>query len=217
MAGHDNNYLALAGMLHTVSPSMVRKIWRRIAVRGTLDFFRRGNEKPFPPANFAGDYAPASSYERVYLDWIGLVLRAVGRRMCELEAGGAMMLALGVLLVGAPVDDRFETCFVSPELELDPQALVERSRSGRGQVIDAAMVDGANYTVLSLCCREACIQLTVHPSRHCHFSSGCNLALFQPETRLLHVMTACRVPRVTCHGSIDRYFVSNRKDRIYPH
>eukprot|EP00439_Symbiodinium_sp_Y106_P083184 s1288_g23.t1 len=77
MAGHDNNYLALAG---------------------TLDFFRRGNEKPFPPANFAGDYA-----------------------------GGAMMLALGVLL-----------------------ALVERSRSGRGQVIDAAMVDGANYTALPL-------------------------------------------------------------------
>ena len=30
-----------------------------------------------------------------------------------------------------------------------PEALVERSRSGRGQVIDAAMVDGANYTVLS--------------------------------------------------------------------
>ncbi|CAE7564828.1 Amacr [Symbiodinium sp. CCMP2456] len=77
MAGHDNNYLALAG---------------------TLDFFRRGDEKPFPPANFAGDYA-----------------------------GGAMMLALGVLL-----------------------ALVERSRSGRGQVIDAAMVDGANYTALPL-------------------------------------------------------------------
>ena len=24
--------------------------------RGVLDFFRRGSEKPFPPANFAGDY-----------------------------------------------------------------------------------------------------------------------------------------------------------------
>ena len=23
---------------------------------GLLDFFRRGNEKPFPPANFAGDF-----------------------------------------------------------------------------------------------------------------------------------------------------------------
>ncbi|CAE8666890.1 unnamed protein product, partial [Polarella glacialis] len=36
MAGHDSNYIALAGV---------------------LDFFRRGDESPFPPANFAGDYA----------------------------------------------------------------------------------------------------------------------------------------------------------------
>lgn len=28
------------------------------------------------------------------------------------------------------------------------QALLERQRSGQGQVIDAAMLDGANYTVL---------------------------------------------------------------------
>ncbi|CAE7033709.1 Amacr [Symbiodinium natans] len=77
MAGHDNNYLALSG---------------------TLDFFKRGDEKPFAPANFAGDYA-----------------------------GGAMMLAMGVLL-----------------------ALLERSKSGCGQVIDAAMIDGANYTALPL-------------------------------------------------------------------
>eukprot|EP00929_Paragymnodinium_shiwhaense_P014051 TRINITY_DN121924_c0_g1_i1.p1 TRINITY_DN121924_c0_g1~~TRINITY_DN121924_c0_g1_i1.p1 ORF type:complete len:423 (-),score=65.06 TRINITY_DN121924_c0_g1_i1:87-1289(-) len=77
MAGHDANYLALSGL---------------------LDLFRRGDERPFPPANFAGDYA-----------------------------GGAMMLAMGVLL-----------------------ALVERQRSGRGQVIDAAMVDGANYVALPL-------------------------------------------------------------------
>mmetsp|Transcript_80544 Transcript_80544/g.226571 ORF Transcript_80544/g.226571 Transcript_80544/m.226571 type:complete len:408 (-) Transcript_80544:91-1314(-) len=77
MAGHDNNYLALSG---------------------ALDFFRRGEERPCPPANFAGDYA-----------------------------GGGMMLAMGVLL-----------------------ALLERSRSGKGQVIDAAMVDGANYVALPL-------------------------------------------------------------------
>lgn len=69
-----------------------------IALSGVLDFFRRGKEPPLPPANFAGDYA-----------------------------GGAMMLAMGVLL-----------------------ALVERSRSGKGQVIDAAMVDGANYVALPL-------------------------------------------------------------------
>jgi len=77
MAGHDNNYIALSGV---------------------LDFFRRGSEKPFPPANFAGDYA-----------------------------GGGMMLAMGVLL-----------------------ALLERQGSGQGQVIDAAMLDGANYTALPL-------------------------------------------------------------------
>ncbi|CAE8592341.1 unnamed protein product, partial [Polarella glacialis] len=77
MAGHDSNYIALAGV---------------------LDFFRRGDESPFPPANFAGDYA-----------------------------GGGMMLAMGVLL-----------------------ALLERNRSGMGQVIDAAMVDGASYVALPL-------------------------------------------------------------------
>ena len=42
-------------------------------------------------------------------------------------AGGGMMLAMGVLL-----------------------ALIERSSSGQGQVIDAAMVDGANYVALPL-------------------------------------------------------------------
>lgn len=77
MAGHDANYLALSG---------------------TLDLFRRGDERPFPPANFAGDYA-----------------------------GGGTMLAMGVML-----------------------ALLERHRSGKGQVIDAAMVDGANYISLPI-------------------------------------------------------------------
>mmetsp|Transcript_95899 Transcript_95899/g.150909 ORF Transcript_95899/g.150909 Transcript_95899/m.150909 type:complete len:403 (-) Transcript_95899:20-1228(-) len=77
MAGHDANYLALSG---------------------ALDFFRRGESPPFPPANFAGDYA-----------------------------GGAMMLAMGVML-----------------------ALLERQRSGKGQVVDAAMIDGANYISLPL-------------------------------------------------------------------
>lgn len=77
MAGHDANYLSLAG---------------------TLDLFRRGDERPMPPANFAGDYA-----------------------------GGGMMLAMGVLL-----------------------AVIERNTSGLGQVIDAAMVDGANYVALPL-------------------------------------------------------------------
>ena len=76
-AGHDSNYLSLAG---------------------TLSLFvghgRAG--MPMPPINFAGDYA-----------------------------GGGVMLALGVLL-----------------------AIIERATSDQGQVVDAAMVDGANYVAL---------------------------------------------------------------------
>jgi alpha-methylacyl-CoA racemase len=69
-AGHDIDYIALAGVLHA--------------------FGRRG-EAPLPPLNLVGDFG-----------------------------GGGMLLAFGV------------AC-----------ALVEAGRSGRGQVIDAAMVDGA--------------------------------------------------------------------------
>jgi alpha-methylacyl-CoA racemase len=76
-AGHDANYISLAG---------------------TLDLFRRGDERPLPPGNFAGDYA-----------------------------GGGTMLAMGVLL-----------------------AIIEREKSGNGQVIDVAMTDGANYVALPL-------------------------------------------------------------------
>ena len=68
-----------------------------LALSGTLSLFRRANDvAPSPPANFAGDYA-----------------------------GGATMLAMGVLL-----------------------AHIEREKSGKGQVIDVAMVDGANYISL---------------------------------------------------------------------
>src|SRR3954467_6705332 len=69
-AGHDINYIALAGVLHA---------------------FGRKGEAPVPPLNLVGDFG-----------------------------GGGMLLAFGV------------AC-----------ALVETRRSGRGQVIDAAMVDGA--------------------------------------------------------------------------
>jgi alpha-methylacyl-CoA racemase len=69
-AGHDINYAALSGALHTVGPA----------------------ELPPPPvANYLADLG-----------------------------GGGMLLAVGVLA-----------------------ALVERERSGRGQVLDVAMVDGA--------------------------------------------------------------------------
>src|ERR671935_582488 len=70
-AGHDINYIALAGVLHA---------------------FGRKGEAPVPPLNLIGDFG-----------------------------GGGMLLAFGL------------AC-----------ALIEASRSGRGQVVDAAMVEGAS-------------------------------------------------------------------------
>ena len=70
-AGHDINYIALAGVLHA---------------------FGRKGEAPVPPLNLVGDFG-----------------------------GGGMLLGFGV------------AC-----------ALLEGTRSGRGQVVDAAMVEGAS-------------------------------------------------------------------------
>jgi alpha-methylacyl-CoA racemase len=69
-AGHDINYIALAGALEPIG---------------------RKGEKPTPPLNLVGDFG-----------------------------GGGMLLAFGIA-----------------------SALVERAISGKGQVVDAAMVDGA--------------------------------------------------------------------------
>ena len=69
-AGHDINYIALAGALEPIG---------------------RAGQAPVPPLNLVGDFG-----------------------------GGGMLLALGVV-----------------------SALLESSRSGKGQVVDAAMVDGA--------------------------------------------------------------------------
>src|SRR6187549_2253892 len=69
-AGHDINYIALAGVLHAIG---------------------RAGGAPVPPLNLVGDFG-----------------------------GGGMLLAFGI------------AC-----------ALVEAQRSGKGQVVDAAMVDGA--------------------------------------------------------------------------
>jgi alpha-methylacyl-CoA racemase len=69
-AGHDINYIALAGALGAIG---------------------RKGERPLPPLNLVGDFG-----------------------------GGGMLLAFGVVC-----------------------ALLERGHSGRGQVVDAAMVDGA--------------------------------------------------------------------------
>jgi alpha-methylacyl-CoA racemase len=70
MAGHDINYISLAGALEPLG---------------------RAGDKPLPPINLIGDFG-----------------------------GGGMLLAFGVAT-----------------------ALVEAQRSGKGQVVDAAMVDGA--------------------------------------------------------------------------
>ncbi len=70
-AGHDINYIALAGVLHA---------------------FGRKGEAPVPPLNLVGDFG-----------------------------GGGMLLGFGV------------AC-----------ALIESQRSGKGQVVDAAMVEGAS-------------------------------------------------------------------------
>lgn len=69
-AGHDINYIALAGVLNAIGEA---------------------NRPPVPPLNLIGDYG-----------------------------GGGMLLAFGVLC-----------------------AVIERQSSGRGQVVDAAMIDGA--------------------------------------------------------------------------
>jgi alpha-methylacyl-CoA racemase len=69
-AGHDLNYIALAGVLHAIG---------------------RAGQKPTPPLNLIGDFG-----------------------------GGALYLAMGLLA-----------------------ALLETSRSGKGQIVDAAMVEGA--------------------------------------------------------------------------
>jgi alpha-methylacyl-CoA racemase len=71
-AGHDINYIALAGVLHAIG--------------------RKGGA-PVPPLNLVGDFG-----------------------------GGGMFLAFGVLC-----------------------GLLEAQKSGKGQVVDAAMVDGAAY------------------------------------------------------------------------
>ena len=71
-AGHDINYIALAGVLHAIG---------------------RKDEAPVPPLNLVGDFG-----------------------------GGGMFLAFGVVC-----------------------ALLEAQKSGKGQVVDAAMVDGSAY------------------------------------------------------------------------
>jgi len=76
-AGHDINYISIAGALEPIG---------------------RAGERPVPPLNLVGDFG-----------------------------GGGLMLAMGVLA-----------------------ALYERTSSGKGQVVDASMVDGAALLTASL-------------------------------------------------------------------
>lgn len=76
-AGHDINYIGLAGALEPIG---------------------RARERPVPPLNLLGDFG-----------------------------GGGLLLAMGILA-----------------------ALVERQSSGRGQVVDASMVDGAALLTAAL-------------------------------------------------------------------
>ena len=76
-AGHDINYIALAGALHAIG---------------------RKGQAPVPPLNLVGDFG-----------------------------GGGMFLAFGVLC-----------------------GLLEAQKSGKGQVVDAAMVDGAAYLLAGI-------------------------------------------------------------------
>lgn len=81
-AGHDINYLALSGALHSNA---------------------RRHGPPMPPLNLVGDYG-----------------------------GGGMLMAFGVMA-----------------------ALFERASSGRGQVVDAAMLDGVNLLMCGVWSRVA--------------------------------------------------------------
>jgi alpha-methylacyl-CoA racemase len=76
-AGHDINYIALAGALGAIG---------------------RAGEKPVPPLNLVGDFG-----------------------------GGGMLLAFGMVC-----------------------ALLETARSGKGQVVDAAMIDGAALLMMMI-------------------------------------------------------------------
>jgi alpha-methylacyl-CoA racemase len=86
-AGHDLNYIALAGVLHAIG---------------------RVGQKPTPPLNLVGDFG-----------------------------GGALYLALGI------------AC-----------GLLEAQRSGKGQVVDAAMTDGAASLMTMFFGMRAAGQLT---------------------------------------------------------
>jgi alpha-methylacyl-CoA racemase len=97
-AGHDLDYIALAGVLHAIG---------------------RQGEKPTPPLNLIGDFG-----------------------------GGALYLAMGVLA-----------------------GLLEASRSGQGQVVDAAMVEGAASLLTSFFGMHAAGQFATDRGTN-HLDSG---------------------------------------------
>lgn len=129
-AGHDINYIALAGALEPIG---------------------RAGEAPMPPLNLVGDFG-----------------------------GGAMMLAFGM------------AC-----------ALVERQRSGRGQVVDAAMVDGA-----------AVLMTMFHGMRHMGFwdeRRGYNML---DTGAHFYDAYACKDGKYISLGSIEPQFYKEMLERL---
>ena len=129
-AGHDINYIALAGALEPIG---------------------RAGEAPMPPLNLVGDFG-----------------------------GGAMMLAFGM------------AC-----------ALVERQRSGKGQVVDAAMVDGA-----------AVLMTMFHGMRHMGFwdeRRGHNLL---DTGAHFYDAYACKDGKYISLGSIEPQFYKEMLERL---
>ncbi|MBM4244056.1 MAG: CoA transferase [Deltaproteobacteria bacterium] len=129
-AGHDINYIALAGALEPIG---------------------RAGEAPLPPLNLVGDFG-----------------------------GGAMMLAFGM------------AC-----------ALVERQRSGRGQVVDAAMVDGA-----------ALLMTMFHGMRHMGFwdeRRGYNML---DSGAHFYDTYACKDGKYISLGSIEPQFYKEMLERL---
>ena len=128
-AGHDINYIALAGALEPIG---------------------REGSPPVPPLNLVGDFG-----------------------------GGAMMLAFGM------------AC-----------ALVERQRSGKGQVVDAAMVDGA-----------AILMTMFHGFRHAGFWEDRRGANMLDGGAHFYDAYECKDGRCVSIGSIEPQFYKELLER----
>jgi len=129
-AGHDINYIALAGALEPIG---------------------RAGGAPVPPLNLIGDFG-----------------------------GGGLMLAFGMVC-----------------------ALVERQRSGKGQVVDAAMVDGA-----------ALLMTMFHGFRHAGFWEDRRGANMLDTGAHFYDVYECKDGRYVSIGSIEPQFYRELLERV---